>query len=46
MNKDVFAHIVEKCWNDVDMNEEVLIKIHEQWKAVLELIVQGKVQTI
>lgn len=30
MNKDVLAHTVDKCWNDVDMNEEVLVhKIHE-----------------
>lgn len=42
MNKDVLANTVEKCWNDVDMNETILKKVHKRWKLVLELIVQGK----
>ena len=42
MNKDILAQTVEQCWNDVDMGEAVLHKIHERWKTVLELIVQGK----
>ena len=42
MFKDVLADTVEECWDDVDMNEEILKKIHKQWKLVLELIVKGK----
>ena len=41
MNKDVLAATVEKCWNDIDMNEDILTKVHKRWKLVLELIVQG-----
>ena len=28
MNKDVLATTVEKCWNDVDMNKDILKKVH------------------
>ena len=42
MHKDVLAATVEKCWNDIDMNEDILNKVHERWKVVLELIVKGK----
>ena len=42
MHKDVLAETVEKCWNDTDMCESILHKVHERWKTVLELIVQGK----
>ena len=42
MNKDVLADTVEKCWNDVDMNEQILKKVHQRWKLVLELILKGK----
>ena len=42
MNKDVLAASVETAFWGKTVDKEMLHKVHDRWKIVLELIVKGR----
>ena len=42
MNEDVLASSVERSWKGADLSDDIIKRINERWKLVLDLIVKGK----
>ena len=41
MFEDVLARSVEMCWNSSSIGVKIIKSVHDRWKLVLQLIIQG-----